>query len=152
MKILVADEVSESTLKVLRDEPTFQVVYLPEKGKKLDPKPEIKDAEALIVRSATKVTADLLEHAARLRVIGRAGVGVDNVDLEAATRKGIVVMNTPGGNATSVAEQTLAFLLALARHIPEADDSLKQGKWEKKKFLGMELRGKTLGLIGLGRV
>jgi D-3-phosphoglycerate dehydrogenase / 2-oxoglutarate reductase len=152
MKILVTDEVSDSALKVLRDEPSFEVVYLPAKGKKLDPKAEIKDAEALIVRSSTKVTAELLQHASSLRVIGRAGVGVDNVDLEAATRKGVVVMNTPGGNATSVAEQTVAFLLALARRIAEADDSLKQGKWEKKKFLGMELRGKTLGLIGLGRV
>jgi D-3-phosphoglycerate dehydrogenase len=152
MKILVTDDVSENALKMLRDEASFQVVYLPEKGKKADPKPEIQDAEALIVRSATKVTADLLEHARRLRVIGRAGVGVDNVDLEAATRKGVVVMNTPGGNATSVAEQTLAFMLALARRITEADNSVKQGKWEKKKFLGMELRGKTLGVIGLGRI
>ena len=92
---------------------------------------EIRDAEALIVRSATQVTPDLLSQAARLRVVGRAGVGVDNVDLEAATRKGVVVMNTPGGNAASVAEHTVALLLALARRIPQADASLKQQRWEK---------------------
>lgn len=113
---------------------------------------EIPDAEALIVRSATKAAAQLLDRAARLKVIGRAGVGVDNVDLDAATRKGVVVMNTPGGNAESVAEHTLAMMLALARRIPQADASLKQGKWEKKAFLGQELRGKALGLVGFGRI
>jgi D-3-phosphoglycerate dehydrogenase len=113
---------------------------------------EIRDADALIVRSETKVTPELLERAGKLRVIGRAGVGVDNVDLEAATKKGIVVMNTPGGNAASVAEHTLALLLALARRVPQADSSLKKGQWEKKKLLGIELRSKTLGLIGLGNI
>ena len=113
---------------------------------------EIGDADALVVRSATKVTAPLLEKAPRLRVIGRAGAGVDNVDLDAATQKGVVVMNTPGGNAVSVAEHTIALLLALARRIPQADASMKSGKWEKKNLQGMELRGKTLGLIGLGQI
>src|SRR5579875_143187 len=139
MKILVSDNVSESALQVLRAEPSFQVVYLADKKGAV--KDEIRDADALIVRSATKV-----------RAIGRAGVGVDNVDLDAATRQGIVVMNTPGGNATSVAEETLALLLALARRIPQANQSMKEAKWEKKKFVGIELRGKRLGLIGLGMI
>lgn len=150
MKILVSDNVSESALEVLRAEPSFNVVYVP--GNKEALQEEIRDADALVVRSATKVTADLLSKAAKLRAIGRAGVGVDNVDLDAATQKGVVVMNTPGGNATSVAEETMAFMLALARRIPQASDSMKEGKWEKKKFLGIELRGKKLGLIGLGMI
>ncbi len=150
MKILVSDNVSESALQVLRAEPSFQVVYLADKKGAV--KDEIRDADALIVRSATKVTSDLLSHATKLRAIGRAGVGVDNVDLDAATRQGIVVMNTPGGNATSVAEETLALLLALARRIPQANQSMKEAKWEKKKFVGIELRGKRLGLIGLGMI
>ena len=157
MKVLIADDVSEHAIEILRSEPSWQVVDLGhEKGdgaaRKQRLAAEISGAEALIVRSATKVNADLLEHARQLRVVGRAGVGVDNVDLEAATRKGVVVMNTPGGNAESVAEQTLALMLALARRIPQADASLKQGRWEKKSFLGQELRGKALGLVGFGRV
>ena len=110
------------------------------------------NADALVVRSATKVTAALLEKAPRLRVIGRAGVGVDNVDVEAATRRGVLVMNTPGGNAVSVAEHTLALMLGLARAVPQANASIQAGKWEKSAFSGTELRGKTLGLVGLGRV
>lgn len=150
-KVLVSDDVSESALDVLRAEPALQVVYLPGKPGAIVAE-EIRDAAALVVRSATKVNAKLLEAAAQLRVIGRAGVGVDNVDLDAATRKGIVVMNTPGGNATSVAEVTFAFMLSLVRRLPQADSSMKAGKWEKKKFLGMELRGKTLGIVGFGRI
>ncbi len=157
MKILIADDVSESAVAVLRAEPSWQVVDLGrEKGdaaaRKQRLADEISSADALVVRSATKVTAGLLERAARLRVVGRAGVGVDNVDLDAATNKGVVVMNTPGGNAESVAEQTLALMLALARRIPQADASLKQGRWEKKAFLGQELRCKSLGLVGFGRI
>ena len=113
---------------------------------------EIVDADALVVRSATKVTPALLEKAQKLRVIGRAGVGVDNVDVEAATRRGVLVMNTPGGNAVSVAEHTLALMLSLARAVPQASASTNAGKWEKSAFSGTELRGKTLGLVGLGRV
>ncbi|MGH9406096.1 MAG: phosphoglycerate dehydrogenase [Terriglobia bacterium] len=150
MKIVVSDNVSDSALQVLRSEPQFSVVYLA--GKKDSVKEELRDAEALVIRSATKATADLLAGAPKLRVIGRAGVGVDNVDIDAATERGVVVMNTPGGNATSVAEQTLGFMLALARKIPQATASMKENKWEKKKFLGMELRGKKLGLIGLGMI
>jgi D-3-phosphoglycerate dehydrogenase len=151
MKILVADNVSERALELLQAEKSFEVTYLPGKPQ-ASVAEEIRDADALVVRSATKVTAALLEHAARLRAIGRAGVGVDNVDLDAATKKGVVVMNTPGGNAVSVAEHTLALLLTLVRRIPQADAALKQGKWEKKKLLGTELRSKTLGLIGLGKI
>jgi D-3-phosphoglycerate dehydrogenase len=151
MKILVADSVSEKAVDILREQKSWDVVFLPKK-KDANVADEIVDAEALIVRSATKVTAALLEKATKLRVIGRAGTGVDNVDLEAATQKGVVVMNTPGGNAVSVSEQTVAFLLSLARRIPQADASMKQGRWEKKKLEGLELRGKTLGLIGLGQI
>jgi D-3-phosphoglycerate dehydrogenase / 2-oxoglutarate reductase len=151
MKILIADRVSESAVEILREEESWDVVFLPKKpgGNVAE---EIRDADALVVRSATKVTSQLLANAERLRVIGRAGVGVDNVDLNAATQKGVVVMNTPGGNAISVAEHTMALLLALARRVPQADASMKQGRWEKKKLEGMELRGKTLGLIGLGKI
>ena len=151
MKILIADNVSERAIEVLTAEKSWEVVFLP-KQPNASLTEEIKDADALVVRSATKATAALLERATRLRAIGRAGSGVDNVDLDAATRKGIVVMNTPGGNAVSVAEHTMGLLLALARRIPEADRLLKQGKWEKKKLTGIELRSKTLGLAGFGNI
>ncbi len=151
MKILVADSVSERAVEILREQQSWDVVFLPKKPG-ANVAEEIRDADALVVRSATKVTSQLLANAARLRAIGRAGTGVDNVDLDAATQKGVVVMNTPGGNAQSVAEHTMALLLALARRLPQADASMKQGRWEKKKLEGMELRGKTLGLIGLGQI
>src|SRR5579863_715868 len=150
MKILISDSVSESVLRLLKSVASFNVVYLA--GKMDGVKTEIRDADALIVRSATKVTAELIQGAPQLRAIGRAGVGVDNVDLAAATQRGIVVMNTPGGNATSVAEHTMALILGLARRIPQADSLLKLGKWEKKTLQGIEVRGKTLGLIGLGKI
>lgn len=151
MKILVADDISERGLALLQAEKSFEVSHLPAKPQAAL-EDEIRDADALIVRSATKVTAKLIGRAARLRAIGRAGVGVDNVDLDAATKKGIVVMNTPGGNAASVAEHSMALLLALARRIPQAVSSLKNGQWEKRELLGIELRAKTLGLIGLGKI
>jgi D-3-phosphoglycerate dehydrogenase / 2-oxoglutarate reductase len=112
----------------------------------------LQSADGMIVRSGTRLTAELLENPGRLRAIVRAGVGVDNIDVAAATRKGIVVMNTPGGNTVSTAEQTITLLLALARHIPCADASIRQGKWERNKFVGIQLAGKTLGIVGLGRV
>jgi D-3-phosphoglycerate dehydrogenase / 2-oxoglutarate reductase len=112
----------------------------------------LESADALIVRSAVQADAKLLEHAKKLRVIGRAGVGVDNIDLEAATHKGIAVMNTPGANAVAVAEHTLGMMLAMARHLCRADVLMHAGKWEKKSLQGSELRGKTLGIVGLGRV
>src|SRR5438445_2468780 len=112
----------------------------------------IRAADGVIVRSGTRITADLLENPGRLRAVVRAGVGVDNIDVAAATRRGIVVMNTPGGNTISAAEHTIALLLALARHIAAADASVRQGKWERNKFVGTQLAGKTLGVVGLGRV
>src|SRR5207253_65060 len=105
----------------------------------------LRAADGVIVRSGTRITADLLEDPGRLRAIVRAGVGVDNIDVAAATRRGIVVMNTPGGNTISTAEQTITLLLALARHIPAADSSVRQGRWERNQFVGSQLAGKTLG-------
>ncbi|MBI3670778.1 MAG: phosphoglycerate dehydrogenase [Acidobacteria bacterium] len=147
MKIVVADKISERGLALLR-EPGWQVVR-PAAGALAA---ELGDADGLVVRSATRVTAELLEHAPRLRVVGRAGVGVDNIDLEAATGCGVLVMNTPGGNAASVAEHTLALLLSLARSVPQLNAAIHAGRWEKSGATGIELRGKTLGLVGLGRV
>ncbi|MCX6616226.1 MAG: phosphoglycerate dehydrogenase [Acidobacteria bacterium] len=148
MKIVVAEKVSSAGLELLKAE-QWDVVQPAGKDELYA---ALADADALIVRSAVKVTAELLSRAPALRVVGRAGVGVDNVDLEAATRQGVLVMNTPGGNAVSVAEHTLALMLALARAIPQANQSIKEGRWEKKQFMGRELRQKTLGIIGLGRI
>jgi len=147
MKIVVADKISARGLELLR-EPGWQV-DTPSR----DALPAaLAEADALIVRSATRVTDELLEHAPRLRAVGRAGVGVDNIDVEAATRRGVLVMNTPGGNAVSVAEHTLALLLSLARSVPQLNASVHAGRWEKSGAAGVEIRGKTLGLVGLGRV
>jgi D-3-phosphoglycerate dehydrogenase / 2-oxoglutarate reductase len=146
MKILVAEPLAAAGIQILQSQPGWDVVVS-------NPKEYLQhlpDTDALLVRSAVKVTKEVLEKAPKLRVIGRAGVGVDNVDLAAATAAGVLVMNTPGGNAVSVAEHTLALMLAMARGVPQASASTKSGKWEKKKFLGNELRGKTLGVVGLG--
>ncbi len=150
-KVLVSDKLSEEGLKILKENPEIELVNKPGLSKE-DLLKEIKDADALIVRSGTKVTADVIEAAEKLKVIGRAGIGVDNIDLNAASRKGIIVMNTPGGNATAAAEHAIAMMAALARNIPQAHMSMKQGKWEKKKFMGVELTGKTLGVVGLGNI
>jgi D-3-phosphoglycerate dehydrogenase len=150
MKIILAEKVSPATVAVFKDEPSWSVLTADQVGTRLVD--ELNDADALIVRSAVKVTGDLLEHAQKLRVIGRAGIGVDNIELPAATRKGIAVMNTPGANAVAVAEQTIGMMLCLARHLPRANETTKAGKWEKKSLEGTELRGKTLGVIGLGRI
>ncbi len=147
MKIIVADKISDRGIALLRD--AGWNVVMPTAATLPS---EIADADALVVRSATKVTAALLEKAGRLRAIGRAGVGVDNVDVDAATRRGVLVMNTPGGNSVSVAEHTLALMLGLARAVPQANASIHAGKWEKSAFSGTEMRGKTIGLVGLGRV
>src|SRR5450755_4886004 len=149
MKIIVAENISSSAVDLLR-EPQWTVITHDQVEGKLVA--QLQSADALIVRSAVQVDADLLEHARKLRVIGRAGVGVDNVDLDAATRKGIAVMNTPGANAVAVAEQTMGMILAMARHLCRADALMHAGKWEKKSLQGTELRAKTLGIIGLGRV
>jgi len=147
MKVVIADKVSPSALKVFAD--GDWTVVSPDKESLAR---ELADAEAIVVRSATFVDDAMMEKAPKLRVIGRAGVGVDNVDLDAATRRGIVVMNTPGGNAVAVAEHTFALMLAMARFIPRAHATTAAGKWEKKSLQGTELRGKTLGIVGLGRV
>jgi D-3-phosphoglycerate dehydrogenase len=148
MKIVVAEKIAPAALDLLREQPDW-VVATPEKDALAA---ELADAEALLVRSAIFVDAAMMEKAPKLRVIGRAGVGVDNIDLDAATKRGIAVMNTPGGNAVAVAEHTLALMLALARHLTQADATTHAGKWEKKSLQGTELRGKTLGIVGLGRV
>ena len=146
MKIIVADKISERGIALLRE--TGWEIVLPAAGALAS---EIANADGLVVRSATKVTRELLERAEKLRVVGRAGVGIDNVDMDAATNRGVLVMNTPGGNAVSVAEHTFALLLALARGVPQSNAAIHAGRWEKTSS-GMELRGKTLGLVGLGRV
>ena len=137
------------------------VEMLEHAGLEVDNHPGLKDAElqeamraadGMVVRSGTRVTSQLLENPGRLRAIVRAGVGVDNIDVSAATRKGIVVMNTPGGNTVSTAELTISHLMSLARHLPEADATMRQGKWERSKLTGTQLAGKTLGIVGLGRV
>jgi D-3-phosphoglycerate dehydrogenase len=149
MNVVVAEKISSSAMELLK-EPGWTLVGPDQVAGKL---PELlESADALVVRSAVQVDAALLEHAKKLRVIGRAGVGVDNIDLDAATRKGIAVMNTPGANAVAVAEQTLAMMLAMARHLCRADALMHVGKWEKKALQGGELRGKTLGIVGLGKI
>lgn len=151
MRILVCDGLERNGVDILRAA----------SGVSVDERPSISadelaqiitDYDALIVRSKTKVTADLIERARMLRVVGRAGTGVDNIDVAAATRRGIVVMNAAAGNTITTAEHTWAMLMALARQIPQAVASTKAGRWEKNRFLGVELRGKTLGIIGLGRI
>jgi len=150
MKIVLAEKVSPGTLAVLAAEPGWEV-------KTHDQLPEglpaaLADADALVVRSAVQVGDELMSHAPKLRVIGRAGVGVDNIDADAATRRGIVVMNTPGANAVAVAELALALMISLARKLPMANATMHAGKWEKKNLQGTELRAKTLGILGLGRI
>jgi D-3-phosphoglycerate dehydrogenase len=148
MNILIAEPMAPAGIAMFRAESGWNTIVS-------NPKefaPHLAEADALLVRSAVKVTKEVLAQAPRLRVIGRAGVGVDNVDLAAATAAGVLVMNTPGGNAISVAEHTLALMLAMARHIPQASLSTKGGQWEKKKFMGNELRGKVLGIVGMGSI
>jgi D-3-phosphoglycerate dehydrogenase len=149
VKIIVAEKISALAIAQLQ-EPGWTVLTADQLDGKLAE--QLETADALIVRSAVQADTKLLEHAKKLRVIGRAGVGVDNIDLEAATRKGIAVMNTPGANAVAVAEQTLGMMLAMARHLCRADALMHAGKWEKKSLQGTELRGKALGIIGLGRI
>ncbi len=148
MNVLVAEPLAEAAVALLKSQSGWNVIVSSPK----EYSNHLADTDALIVRSAVQVNQSVLDKAPRLRVIGRAGVGVDNVDLEAATAAGVLVMNTPGGNAISVAEHTLALMLAMARRIPEATQSTIGGKWEKKKFMGSELRGKSLGIIGLGSI
>ena len=150
MKIVLAEKVSPATFAVFAAEPGWEVLTHDKLPDGLDA--ALATADALVVRSAVQVDDALMEKAPKLRVIGRAGVGVDNIDAEAATRRGIVVMNTPGANAVAVAELTIGLMLALARKVPVANSSMHAGKWEKKSLQGAELKGKTLGILGLGRI
>lgn len=150
MNILISDTVAQRCIDILREQ-NFSVDYLPEVSSN-DLLKIISKYQALIVRSRTNVTAEVIQAGKNLKIVGRAGAGVDNIDVDAATRRGIIVMNTPGGNTISTAEHTISMMLALARNIPQANASLKQGKWERKKYVGTELSGKTLGIVGLGKV
>jgi D-3-phosphoglycerate dehydrogenase len=152
-RVLVTDKLAEEGLAQLREDPMIEVVI----NTKLASDPTglrqaLLEADGIAIRSGTQLTAEVIEGQSRLKAIVRAGVGVDNIDVAAASRRGIVVMNTPGGNTVSTAEHTMALLLSLARNVPKANDSLKAGKWERTKFTGTQLEGKTLGVIGLGRV
>jgi len=150
-KILITDDIAPEGLQLLQSNPDFDIVYKPGlDGDML--KQHLATAHALIIRSATHVTADIINEAKVLEIIARAGIGVDNVDVEAATAKGIIVTNAPGGNTISTAEFALSLICSLARNIPQADASMKKQLWEKKKFEGVELRRKVIGIIGLGRV
>ena len=151
MKVLVSDPLPAEGLAVLDNAADVEVDVRP--GLAPDELREVIGGyDGLILRSGTRVTADVVAAADRLKVIGRAGVGVENIDVDAASKKGIVVMNTPGGNNVTTGEHTLSLMLALARHIPQAAASLKAGKWNRQKFTGVELCNKTLGVIGLGNV
>jgi D-3-phosphoglycerate dehydrogenase len=151
MKVLISDNLHQAGVDILKSQPNIEVVVktgmTPEELKEA-----IKDADALVIRSATKVTPEVIAAAPRLKVVGRAGTGLDNVDIPAASKRGIVVMNTPGGNTITTAEHALSMMMALARNIPQAAQSMREGKWEKKKFQGTELFNKTLGIIGMGRI
>ncbi len=150
-RVLVSDSMAPDVAEILGNAPGIKVDV--RTGMKPDElRAVIKDYDALIVRSTTKVTAEIIEAASRLTAIGRAGAGVDNIDIPAASKQGIVVMNTPGGNTVTTAEHTIAMMVSLARKIPQATASMKAGKWEKTKFMGNEYCNKTLGIIGLGRV
>ncbi len=151
MKIVVADDLPASALELIRAEASWVVDA--RSGRTPDAlAADLADADAIMVRSATKVTAALMDAAPNLRIIARAGTGVDNVDVSAASARGILVVNAPGANSISVAEHACALMLALSRFVPAADSAMKAGKWEKKRFLGTEVRGKTLGVAGLGRI
>jgi len=150
MKVLVSDKLSDQGVKILKDAGLTVDV-----NTKLTPEELLKvipDYEGLVVRSGTKVTREVLAAAAKLKVVGRAGSGLDNVDLEEATRRGVVVMNTPGGNTITTAEHTIALMLSMVRLIPQATASTKAGKWEKNRFTGMELYNKVLGVVGMGQI
>jgi D-3-phosphoglycerate dehydrogenase / 2-oxoglutarate reductase len=152
IRVLVSDKLSETAVQIFRDR-GVEVDYLPDLGKDKDAlMAVIHQYDGLAIRSATKVSPKLIEAATKLKVIGRAGIGVDNVDIPAASSRGIVVMNTPFGNAITTAEHSIAMMMALARQIPEANASTHAGKWEKNRFMGVELYNKTLGIIGCGNI
>src|SRR5438132_4944750 len=151
-RVLVSDKLSTTAVQIFKDR-GIEVDYLPDLGKDKEKLAEvIGQYDGLAIRSATKVTEKLINAATRLKVVGRAGIGVDNVDIPAASRRGIIVMNTPFGNSITTAEHAVAMMFALARELPAADSSTQAGKWEKNRFMGVELTGKTLGLIGAGNI
>jgi D-3-phosphoglycerate dehydrogenase / 2-oxoglutarate reductase len=151
-RVLISDKLSEAAVQIFRDR-GVDVDYKPDLGKDKDALlAAIPDYDGLAIRSATKVTPKIISAAAKLKVIGRAGIGVDNVDIPAATSRGIVVMNTPFGNAITTAEHSISMMMALARQIPEASASTLAGKWEKNRFMGVELYNKTLGVVGCGNI
>jgi D-3-phosphoglycerate dehydrogenase len=152
MNVMICDPISPKGIALFQQRPEFKVTVLKQRLPEAELIPLVADMEALVVRSETKVTRKVIESAPKLRVVGRAGVGVDNVDVEAATQRGIVVMNTPGGNTISTAELTFSMLMALARKIPQAHASMKAGEWNRKAFSGTELYNKTLGILGMGRI
>lgn len=152
-RVLVTDKLSEEGLELLRADPGIEVVVDMKLATNVPAlRAALAEADGIIIRSGTQMTPEVLAGQSRLKAIVRAGVGVDNIDVASATRQGIVVMNTPGGNTVSTAEHTVAMMLALSRNIPKANQSLKAGKWERSKFTGTQLEGKTLGIVGLGRV
>ncbi|MDZ4763542.1 MAG: hydroxyacid dehydrogenase [Chloroflexota bacterium] len=149
--VLIPDQVHPSALDVLK--PVADIRFTaPGQMTRADLLAAVPDADALIIRSASKVDAEILNAAAKLKLIARAGVGVDNVDVPTATARGVMVMNTPDGNTISTAEHTFGLMLALARHIPQGHQSMREGKWDRKSYMGVELRGKTLGVVGFGRI
>jgi len=151
-RVLVSDKLSETAVQIFKDR-GVEVDYLPDVGKDKERLASIIDQyDGLAIRSATKVTEKLIAQATNLKVVGRAGIGVDNVDIPAASRRGIIVMNTPFGNSITTAEHAIALLFAVARQIPEANESTHAGKWEKNRFMGVEITGKTLGIIGAGNI
>src|SRR3569833_1186516 len=151
-KVLISDALSPAAVQIFKDR-GIEVDFQPALGKDKEKLSElVGNYDGLAIRSATKVSPKILEKAKNLKVIGRAGIGVDNVDIPAATARGIIVMNTPFGNSITTAEHAISLMLALARQIPEADRSTQAGKWEKNKFMGVEITGKTLGIIGCGNI
>lgn len=153
MKVLISDKLSDSGMAILKKAKGLEIINEPGLGKDVPKlKKMIADVDAIAIRSETKLNDDILSHAKNLKVIGRAGIGVDNVDIAAASKRGIIVMNTPHGNMTTTAEHAIAMMCALTRNIPQATASLKAGKWEKGKFLGSEMYQKTLGVVGCGNI
>src|SRR6185369_11158300 len=146
------DPISPKGIALFQQRPEFTVTVLKQRLSEAELLPLVAETAAMVVRSETKITRKVIEAAPKLRVVGRAGVGVDNVDVEAATQRGIVVMNTPSGNTISTAELTFSMLMALARKIPQAHMSMKAGEWNRKSFQGVELYNKTLGVLGMGRI
>lgn len=151
MKVIITQSMAEDGINLLRYNPNFEVVVL-EKDQKAELREEIKDADAIVVRSGVKVTPELLSHTNTLKIVGRAGAGYDNIDVDACSKDGIVVMIAPTGNTNGVVELTIGLLFALVRHIPKADSTMKDGVWAKKNLKGTELKDKTLGLVGLGKI